>query len=144
MPTFRGRCHCGNVEVTFETGQSAAELPLRACACSFCRAHAARCTSDPDGSVSIAVRDADRLGRYRFGLKTADFLVCTACGVYLGAVLDEGEKSWAILNVNAFDDAPAFVQQAAVADYDNEPDGGRRARRRANWTPVKEFTEGRA
>src|SRR2546422_3634073 len=45
--------------------------------CSFCRKHGARTTSDPSGRVVITVRHPGQLLRYRFGLETADFLVCT-------------------------------------------------------------------
>jgi hypothetical protein len=52
------------------------DLPVRACGCRFCRQHAALSTSDPDGHVIFQVADPARLARYRFGLKTADFLIC--------------------------------------------------------------------
>ena len=79
-----GRCHCGNLELSLETSVRPEELSLRADTCSFCRKHGARTTSDPSGRVVITVRHPGQLLRYRFGLETAVFLVCTR-GATLGA-----------------------------------------------------------
>ena len=136
MTSFAGRCHCGNIEVAFETAREAGALPVRACDCSFCRLHGMRATSDPEGRVTIIIHDPERANRYRFGLKTADFLICGNCGVYVAAVMSEGGATWATLNVNALDDAAAFSQAAAVVSYEGESAAARRARRRENWTPA--------
>jgi hypothetical protein len=137
MQTFRGRCHCGNIGVDFQTALTPDELPLRACGCSFCRKHEARTTADPAGRARLMVRDAALLARYRFGHATADFLVCRACGVYLAAVLTEGPSAWAVLNVNAFDERDRFGRSATPVSYDGESADARRARRRERWTPVE-------
>jgi len=47
------------------------------------RKHGARTITDPKGCMKITVRAAENLIRYRFGLKTADYLVCGRCGVYV-------------------------------------------------------------
>ena len=137
MTRFEGRCHCGNIAVAFETRRTAATLPVRACGCGFCRRHGMRATSDPDGRLAIAIRDPDRASRYRFGLKTADFLVCAVCGVYVAAVMAEGGAAWATLNVNILDDAIEFTGETVSVDYGGESGSGRRARRRARWTPAE-------
>jgi hypothetical protein len=84
----------------------------------------------------VKVRDANELSRYRWGLATADFLVCRRCGVYLGAVLSEGGRSWATLNVNAFDDQEPFRREAQAVSYEGETAAQRIARRKAAWTPA--------
>ncbi len=134
--TFTGHCHCGNLALDFETAVPAARMPVRACACTFCRSHGVRAVADPAGGVRFTVRDCDRLSRYRFGLETADFLVCRDCGVYLAAVMADGEDRYATLNINAFDAAQVFTRPAVAVRYDDESAAERRARRRANWTPV--------
>lgn len=139
--SFHGRCHCGNVEFIFETGLTAEQLPLRACACSFCSSNGARTTSDPKGCVKITVHDSNLLIRYRFGLKTADFLVCGRCGVYLGAVLTAGDKAYATVNINTFDSLESFRQKPLTVTYDGETEVGWRVRREANWTPVTALDE---
>jgi hypothetical protein len=136
--SFAGRCHCGNVELAFETPTPPEELATRACACSFCRRHGVRTVSDPKGRARLLVRDPTQLNRYRFGRKTADFLVCRRCGVYVGAVYaDEAAATYAVLNVNAFDTPGDFPRPAQAVDYGRESEAERRSRRKANWTPVQ-------
>ena len=134
---FDGRCHCGNLSVTFETLKQARDFQVNACQCSFCRRHGARTVTDPEGSARFDAEDPDKLTLYRFGFKTADYLVCGNCGGYLGAVMTEDGKSWATVNVNNLEDREAFGETAQPVSYDIETESGRRARRRARWTPVE-------
>ena len=138
---FNGSCHCGNIAFVFETEKTPDQLGVRACDCSFCTRHGGRTTTDPQGSVRFTVRDGARLNRYRFGLRTADFLVCAECGVYVGVVMPDGDRSYVTLNVNAFDERDAFPEDATSVNYDDETKEGRMQRRRANWTPVADFVE---
>jgi hypothetical protein len=131
-----GGCHCGNIRLRFESAHKIADLPLRTCMCSFCRAHGVRTTSDPQGSLRLRVADPALLNRYRFGLKTADFLICRSCGVYVGAVLQSGQRQFATLNINVLDLRGAFRQSATSEDYDGEQAADRAARRLATWTPA--------
>jgi hypothetical protein len=133
---FAGRCHCGNLEVAFEPGSAPEELVVRSCACSLCRRHGARCVSDPAGAVRIVVHDPAHLIRYRFGLRTAEFLVCSRCGTYLGAVMANGGSAVATINVNSFDPPHPFEREGVRVRYDAESEPERRARRAAGWTPV--------
>lgn len=134
---FAGACHCGNLAYVFEASAPLETLGLRACMCAFCRAHGARNTSDPNGAMRIHVRDHALLERYSFGLRTADFLLCKRCGVYIGALMEE---SWFTVNVNTFKDRPPLDFPLLPNDYDVEDAPARIARRRTRWTPVKEFT----
>lgn len=133
---FDARCHCGALTLAFTTRRAPAELPLRECQCSFCRKHGARTTADPEGFAEIRVADPEALLRYRFALGTADYLVCARCGVYLAAVMEEGGRAWAVLNVNAFAERAAFAGAATPMNYDREDEAQRRARRRRLWTPA--------
>lgn len=141
---FEGGCHCDNLTVVFETEAPPGRLAVRACACSFCRRHGARTVTDPAGRVRIGVADPALLARYRFGLGTADFLLCRRCGVYLGAVHAEGDRSWATINVNTFHSTAGLGEATEPVSYDGESADERRARRRARWTPVIELVEGAA
>jgi hypothetical protein len=136
MHRHEGGCHCGNLAFVFAASAPLETLGLRADQCSFCRAHGARNTSDPNGTISISVRDAGALIRYRFGLHTADFLICARCGVYIGALMEDGGGSWFTVNVNAFRPPPRADFPIAPADYDSEDVPARIARRKARWTPV--------
>jgi len=127
--THVGGCHCGALRVRFETSRSWDDLGLRECQCTFCRKHGAVNTSDPSGHVHIVAERAALL-RYRFALATADFLVCTRCGVYVGCVLDD---AFASVNLRALDGAP--TAPARPRDFGSETAAERIARRRALWTP---------
>ena len=133
---FSGRCHCGSLAVKFESSVPAGQLSIRACSCSFCRAHGARSTSDPNGHVEITVNDPGQLIRYRFATKTADFLICGRCGIYVAAVLTVGSSSYATVNVNTLDSAKSFLQEARSMNYDGETEMERIRRRMKNWTPA--------
>ncbi len=133
---IRGGCHCGNLGFRLRASQPAEDLPVRACGCRFCRQHAALSSSDPAGRLSFAARDPDLLSRYRFGLATADFLVCRACGVYVGALMPDGGGAFGLINVRACDEAHQFAQSPRDMDYGGEDEGGRLERRRARWTPA--------
>jgi hypothetical protein len=136
---YEGGCHCGNLFYVFEANAALEDLGLRACMCRFCRAHGARNTSDPNGTMQIDIRSPDRLVRYRFGLRTADFLLCAHCGVYIGALLPDDGAGWFTVNVNTFHEPLALDFPIQPVVYDSEDVGGRVDRRRTKWTPVMSF-----
>jgi hypothetical protein len=139
MNCLEGGCHCGNVTYVFETTAELEALGLRACMCTFCRRHGARNTSDPNGSMRIRVRDASRLNRYSFGLRTADFLLCRECGSYIGAMLEDGGARWMTVNVNTLLTPPGLDAPIVPNVFDAEDTATRIARRKTKWTPVVEF-----
>ena len=94
---YFGECHCGKVKVVFETDREPSALGVRTCQCGFCKRHGAHSVSDPQGEILVAADPGD-LVRYRFGLRTADFLVCKHCGVYCATVTGDGEEKRASIN----------------------------------------------
>jgi len=132
----RGGCHCGNLRVSLRLSQPPAETRLRACGCSFCRAHNTRTTSDPNGAADIHAADWSLVERYRFGTGTAEFLICKRCGVSISAIVATASGTRGVINTNCLDDRAAFTQQPNPVDHDGEATGDRLARRAANWTPV--------
>ena len=132
----RGGCHCGNLRLKLRLSQAPEEVRLRACGCSFCRAHATRTTSDPAGSVEIWAADWSLVESYRFGSATAEFLICRRCGVYIGAACDTAEGARAVINTHALDDRARFTGSPAPVDHDGEALADRLARRARNWTPA--------
>ncbi len=131
-----GRCHCGNIAVTFETAQDPARIQPRTCGCTFCRRHGATWTTDPAGSLEIRVRDPALLSRYRFALRTSEFFLCRECGVHVAAVCDIDGATYASLNANVLEDRDAFTQPPKPVDYEDEDVARRMARRRRSWTPA--------
>lgn len=133
---IEAHCHCGNLTASFVSDETLASLKPRACACSFCRAHDAKNVSDPDDSISIDVKVPSLLSRYRFGLRTADFLVCVSCGVYVVAVIENDGRQWATINLRA---SPYYDVPATAVSYDDETEAVRINRRLQRWTPAKEM-----
>jgi hypothetical protein len=133
MKTLRGGCHCGNLQIAFETARDPGELPLRACQCSFCRRHGGITTSDPAGKLRVEVGQPDRLARYRFALGITDFLICRTCGVYVAAVME----TLGVLNANVLDDREPFARQPEPMQYGAEAVEDRQARRSKVWMPVE-------
>src|SRR5437762_9613346 len=117
MYTHEGGCHCGNMRWTLTSRLAAAQLPVRACQCTFCRKQGALGSSDPAGTLRFAVRDPAALLRYRFATRTADFLLCAGCGVYVGAVMEEGGRRYGVANRNPFDRPPDPTASPAAMDY---------------------------
>jgi hypothetical protein len=132
---YKGSCHCGAISFRLRTSQPANQWVVRACQCSFCRSHGARTTSDPSGSVTFQIADASKLQRYRFASRSADFLICRDCGVYLGAVFTSTHRQFATLNINTIR-APLEVPAAVAISYEGESLEQKQARREQRWTPV--------
>jgi len=137
---YAGNCHCEAIGWKFQTDIEPSQWVVRSCQCSFCRTHGARCTSDPAGSVDIRGHEAGALMRYRFGLETADFLVCGKCGVYIGAMMESADGTFATLNLNALETSVGVQWDATPVFYDDEGSEGRIARRVSRWTPVATVT----
>lgn len=136
MSVWRGRCHCGAIGFEFSTAKPVGEWPVRACQCSFCLRHGASYTSDPAGSVRLVHEDSSAMSRYRFGQKTADFVFCSRCGGYLGALTEEGGQALMVMNLRAFDPQPDGLPGPQPMSYEGETTGDRNMRRAARWTPV--------
>ena len=136
-----GRCHCGAIGYRYTCTTSPAEWAIRACQCRFCRVHDALSTSDPAGRIAFEASDPGQLQRYRFGLKTADFLLCRRCGVYIGAIIKTPKGRFGIINTHALvDPHPELAAREAVS-YDGEDTSGRVARREQRWSRVTAFPE---
>jgi hypothetical protein len=137
---FTGRCHCGAIRFVYRTALAPRDWSMRACQCSFCRAHGVVSTSDPAGSVEFSTRD-DALQRYRFGQRSADFLICRNCGVYLAAVTESAGRRYAVINVRALEAPPPELPAPATLSFDGEQPEERNARRLQRWTPVFSFAK---
>jgi hypothetical protein len=125
-----GSCHCGDTRFVFRTDRP---LAPRSCQCGFCRRHNARTVSDPHGRVRL--QNGALLVAYRFAARSADYLFCGRCGIYVGALQIDGTDRLMTLNLNAFDDPHRHLIAQPVR-YDDEPLEARMARRRAMWTMV--------
>ena len=90
--------------------------------------------------MEFSVSDQGALLRYRFGLETADFLVCAKCGVYVGAVTGGPAGMFTTLNLNSMKTPVEGLQNAAPLSYESEEREDRIERRQTGWTPVTAVT----
>ena len=131
-----GGCHCGNIHVRLRLSKPPQETPLRACACSFCRAHMTRTVADMAGHFVMSADDWRLVEPYRFGSRTADYMICRRCGVYVAAVCETAAGTRAVVNINCLSDRAAFTQQPGSTNYDGETEATRLSRRATNWMPA--------
>ena len=136
MTEYPGSCYCASIGFRYRTAISPQDWSIRACQCRFCVAHDALSTSDPSGELDFAADIDGDLQRFRFGLRTADFLLCRNCGVYIGAVIDAEAGHFGIINTHALDTIPGNIASVAPMTYDSENTAGRVERREKRWTPV--------
>ena len=135
MTQYTGSCHCGAIQIRFESPKRPEEMRVGRCACSFCRRHGARTMGDPAASVEFHGAAKD-ITRYRFGLGITDYLLCAKCGAYVGAVMEDEGRLIATLNVNALDIRDTFDPAPPLHHYDGENEERRRMRRRKFWMPA--------
>jgi hypothetical protein len=133
---YVARCHCGALSAHYHTMLPVASWPVRACQCAFCTAHGALSTSDPTGSLTFSASEPELLRRYQFGTRSADFLLCGACGVFLGAVMTQGSQRWGVLNVRSLQPPPSGLPVPQPMQYGAEGMEDRTQRRTARWTPL--------
>ena len=130
---IRGSCHCRNITFTLSWDPDPAEIPARACTCTFCVKHGGVWTSNPRGELDVIVREPQRVAHYAFGTRTADFHVCMDCGVVPLVTSRVDERLYAVVSVNAFENVPADRLRRAAAEFGGETETARLARRQKNW-----------
>ena len=136
---IHGKCHCGNIFFTLDWKSNPAEIPARACTCSFCVKHGGVWTSAPGGALKVMIKDASRVSRYTFGTKTAEFHVCAQCGIVPVVTSRIDDHLYAVVSVNAFEGVDSALLRHAPASFDGEGTDSRLARRRRNWIGDVEF-----
>ena len=128
---YRGACHCGAVRAVFET---AAKPRLRHDGCSFCASRGVKSASDAEGALRL---EADtQLIRYRFGHKTADFLICPVCGTYVATLMEGPHGPVGVINVVGLQIPELKDEPADTASLEGESGAERIARRLSRWTPM--------
>jgi hypothetical protein len=93
-----------------------------------------RYTSDPRGRLTLIANDASAVRTYRFGTKTADFILCGHCGTFLCAVSASSTGTVAVVNLNCLRNMPHLVEPMMIS-LDNESLDERLERRARRWTP---------
>jgi hypothetical protein len=130
---IHGGCHCGNIAFELTWPGEAADIPARACDCTFCTKHGGVWTSHPGASLRVSIDREDAISVYEFGTRTAQFHVCSKCGVVPVVTCRLDDKLYAVVNVNTFANVDAALLRRASASFEGEETGSRLARRARNW-----------
>ena len=133
---YRGACHCGAVSAEYETN---APVRLRQDGCGFCSSRGVKSASDPEGRLQLTA--SKRLTRYRFGHKTADFLICPECGTYVATYMESPRGAIGVINVVGLNISELQQLPATLTSLEGESSEERIARRVSRWTPMT-LTEG--
>ena len=139
---IHGACHCGNIAFDLHWEPDPVRIPARACTCSFCIGHGGIWTSFPSARLRVEVEQPSLVSRYAFGTQTAEFHVCSRCGVVPVVTAAMDGNLYAVVNVNTFEEtARALVQQSPIT-FDDEDPATRLARRKRNWIADVGFAGG--
>lgn len=138
---IHGKCHCGNITLQLSWEPEPSEIPARACTCTFCVKHGGVWTSCPSGSLVVNVEDTALVSKYAFGTKTADFHVCSRCGVAPVVTSRIEGRLYAVVSVNALEGIDAALIRRAPTTFDAENETTRLARRKRNWIANVEYRE---
>lgn len=142
MTTIRGGCHCGNVTYDLAWVGDTTTIDARRCGCTFCVKHGGVWTSNPPGALRVRLANAALVSRYSFETGTAEFLVCSRCGVpSVVTSLIEG-RQYAVVNVNTFEGFDAARLNVLPASFEGEEVGDRLARRARGWISTVTIEEG--
>lgn len=133
--TIDGACHCRNVRFELLWPETPVEIPTRICGCTFCKKHGGAWTSHPKSELFLTIDDLSLISKYRFGTGTAEFYVCSVCGVVPIVLSEIDDKIFAVVNVNAFADTRDLTLSRSSTDFDGEDSGSRLERRQRNWIP---------
>ena len=139
---INGRCHCGNISFKLTWEPEPEEIPARACDCSFCTKHGGVWTSCNTGSLKVTVGDPSFVSKYSFGTKTAQFHICSKCGIVPVVTSQIEGRTYAVVNVNAFEDVAPSLLKRAAASFEAEDETARLSRRKRNWIANVEFIQG--
>jgi hypothetical protein len=135
---YHGACHCGAVRAEYETNQP---VRLRQDGCGFCSSRGVKSASDPEGRLALTA--TKRLTRYRFGHKTADFLICPECGTYVATYMESPRGPIGVINVVGLNINDLKQLPVTLTSLEGESNEERIARRVSRWTPMS-LSEGPA
>jgi hypothetical protein len=138
---INGRCHCGNIAFQLDWEPDPLEIQARACSCSFCIKHGGVWTSNPNASLAVQVKDPSLVSKYAFGTRTAEFHVCSRCGIVPVVTSRIDGQLFAVVSVNAFEGVDPSLLRRGPANFDGEGEESRLARRKKNWIPNVQYVQ---
>ena len=138
---IRGSCHCGNISFLLTWEPEPTEIPARACTCSFCTKHGGVWTSCSTGSLKVSIGNPSLVSKYAFGTETAEFHICSKCGIVPVVISRIEGHLYAVVSVNAFEGVEPSLLRRASATFEGENEEARLARRKRNWISNVEYLE---
>lgn len=138
---IQGKCHCGNIAFSLTWEPDPMEIPARACSCSFCTKHRGVWTSHPNGALEVVVKEPALVSKYAFGTRTAEFHICTRCGIVPIATSRIDNHLYAVVNVNAFEGVDPSLLRCTSSSFEGEEKDNRLARRKRNWIANVKYME---
>jgi len=138
---IHGKCHCGNISFSLTWEPDPAEIPVRACTCSFCIKHGGVWTSNPSGALEVVIKEPSLVSKYVFGTQTAEFHICARCGIVPVVTSRIDDRLYAVVSVNAFEGVDQSFLRRASASFDGEGTETRLARRKRNWIADVKYIE---
>lgn len=136
---LNGSCHCNRLRVAFSTRLDPASFTPRECDCSFCQKHGAAYISDPAGRLSISFSQG-ALRKYRQGSNTADFLVCSQCGVLVAVTFEHNSRMYGAVNIGCLDGHTGLGGSVPASPQTLSPDE-KVSRWLKLWVPDVELVE---
>lgn len=130
---IKGSCHCGNVRFSLHWPDKEKVIQARVCGCGFCTRHGGAWTSHAKASLIVKIGDRSSVSNYRFETATADFVVCSVCGVVPLVLSEIDGRCYAVVNVNTFEAIDSMQVTRVGTDFDGEEQSDRLDRRRRNW-----------
>ncbi len=135
-----GKCHCGNITYVLQWPGEGENIPVRACGCTFCTKHGGTYTSHRDAELAAVVQDRALVSHYRFGTETAEFYLCSRCGVVPFVTSTIEDNLDAVVNASRFEGIDPACFSRAFTDFDGETTASRLERRKRNWIPAVTIT----
>jgi hypothetical protein len=132
MNELKGNCHCGNIEFSLFTEQQEHNLIPRRCSCSMCRRHGASYISDPSARLHLRYKDSSSLSLYRFGHGTAQWVICSRCGVLTAVLCEIDGYLRAVVRVQSMFEH-SFPGPEVLTNFDAESIEERLGRRARTW-----------
>jgi len=139
MNELKGTCHCGNVEFTLFTEKSTDDLVPRRCSCSMCRRHGASYISDSGARLLLRYCDPSLLSLYRFDHGTAQWIICSRCGVLTVVLCEIDDCPRAVVRVQSMMDH-TFRAPETPTDFEAESVAERLERRARTWIGTVEVS----
>jgi hypothetical protein len=130
---IHGGCHCGNIKFDLTWEPEPSTIPARACGCTFCTKHGGVWTANAASTLTVAIAQPEHVSRYEHGTRTAQFHVCSHCGVVPLVTSTIDGHLYAVVNTNTFDDTARSRLAPAPVSFDGETEAERLARRKRGW-----------